>query len=95
MQLPLNILLLASLIRYLQVERSPMTCAVIWAIGSTVFAAMIGSVFAPSSGQVWYIILMAPVRFGLGLLYFKLLERFDETPWYWVVLILGLAIILF
>ncbi|MHB1000322.1 MAG: hypothetical protein ACYC27_13860 [Armatimonadota bacterium] len=86
----LNILLLVSLLKYLQTERSPMTCAVLWAIGSTLFMFF----FNLGSGSFWYILLMAPIRFGLSLLYFHLLEKFDESYLYWVILILGLAIIL-
>lgn len=89
MSLPLNILLLVSLLKYLQVERSPKTCAIIWAIGSTVFSAFLGF-----GGNMWIALALAPVRFGLGLFYFWLLEKYDESFWYWVILIAGLAIII-
>ncbi|MHB1455580.1 MAG: hypothetical protein ACYC0V_01560 [Armatimonadota bacterium] len=88
-KIPLNVFLLVMLMKYLLRERSPMKCAIFWAIGSTAFA-----VFLAFGGNTRFLLFLAPVRFGLALLYFWLLDRYEESFLYWVIFILGLPIVI-
>jgi len=80
-----KILLLVGLIRLLTATNKPMLCTGIYTCASVAFALM----FA----KPWlYIVIATPIAFGLAFLYFWLLDRFEETGWFYVVLIVGLAV---
>ena len=80
-----KILLLVGLIRLLIATNKPMLCTGIYTGAAVAFALMF-------ERPLLYILIATPISFGLAFLYFWLLDRYEETRWFYVVLIVGLVI---
>ncbi len=80
-----KILLLVGLIRLLVATNKPMLCTGIYTCAAVAFALMFGKPFL-------YILIATPIAFGFAFLYFWLLDRYEETGWFYVILTVGLAI---
>ena len=78
-------MMLVGLIRLLTATNRPLLCTVIYTVASVMFSLMFGRPFL-------YILIATPIAFGLAFLYFWLLDRFEGTGWFFVVLVVGLAI---
>ena len=81
-----TLLLLASVIRMLQVWGKALPCAAIFAGGHTLFSLARGGGDFP-----WWLIGGA-VEFGYVWLWFSLLARFDGTFAYWITLLVGIVL---
>ena len=81
----IKILVLVALIRLLIVMDKPIVCAGIYTGARLIFALLFGN-------PLLSVLIGSAIVFGLALLYFWLLSRFQDTGVFWVVLILGLVI---
>ena len=81
----IKILVLVGLIRLLIITDNPIVCAGIYTGVRLIFALLCGNPFVA-------VLIGSIIAFGLALLYFGLLSRFQDTGVFWLVLILGLAI---
>ena len=82
----IKIFMLVALIKLLMVMDKPMVCAGIYTGVRLLFALLFGNPFLP-------VLIGSVIVFGLSLLYFWLLSRFQDSGVFWIVLILGLAIV--
>ncbi len=85
----IKIIVLVALIRLLIATDKPLLCA-----GLYTFVGFALGLLAVIGGQapILALLIVTLIRFGLSSLYFWLLYRIGEGTWWWVVLILGLAI---
>jgi hypothetical protein len=80
-----KILILVGLVKLQLATRNPLLCAGIYAGVSFVLSLIFGHPFLA-------VLISSVIGFALALLYFALLNRFQDTGMFWVVLILGLVI---
>lgn len=81
----IQILMLVALVKLLLATQNPALCAGIYAVVGMLFALLFGHSFLP-------VIISGGIGFALAFIYFWLLNRFQDTGVFWVVLILGLLI---
>jgi len=83
----LRFFFIAALVKLLLVTDRPMLCAGLY----TTLVALLGLFgLTLGFGSILWFLLFIVVRFGLSLLYFSLLSRFEGTGLWWVILIMGL-----
>ncbi|MBN1815734.1 MAG: hypothetical protein JW828_00145 [Sedimentisphaerales bacterium] len=81
----IRIVILVALIRLLTATEQPFLCAGLYAGVRCLFAVAI-------NGPSWSILVFGAVAFLLASLYFWLLDRFDETFWWWIIMVVGFGI---
>ncbi|MDT8389321.1 MAG: hypothetical protein RRC34_02310 [Lentisphaeria bacterium] len=81
----LKIVFLASLIKLLIATNNPLLCAGIYVSLGFVFGLLLGN-------PLVYVLIATAISFGLAFLYFWLLDRFEDSAIFWVILIAGLLI---
>jgi hypothetical protein len=81
----LKVVVLAALVRVLIITNRPLLCAGIYVSISFVFSLLSGSSFV-------YLLIASAISFGLAFLYFWLLDRFEESVMFWVILVVGLLV---
>ena len=80
--------LIVVLIKLLLVTNKPVLCASIYATGH----AILGSAICLAvSAPLLPVLTMSSIAFVLALVYFWLLDRFEETMFFWLIMIGGLA----
>ncbi len=87
MEIVFAVPLLAGCIKMLHVRQKPLPSAVLYALGLLVIELMIQRSFIISMEY-------AVGRFAFTLGYFALLNYFEDTAYYWGILILGFSIVL-
>lgn len=81
----LKAVFLASLVKLLIATNKPLLCASIYVSLGFIFGLLLERPFA-------YVLLSTAISFVLALLYFWLLDRFEDSGMFWVILIVGLLI---
>ena len=81
----IKIILLAALVKLLIATDQPFLCSGLY----TVIKFLIALAFGAQLGSA---LLFAAIAFVLASIYFWLLDYFDETFWWWIILLGGLAI---
>jgi hypothetical protein len=77
----------ASLVKVLLKTNKPALCAAIYVAMGFVVGLMFGRSFIP-------LVIGSAIAFALAYLYFWLLNRFEESGVFWVILVLGFFIVL-
>ncbi len=80
-----NVLILAGLIKLLLITENPFLCAGVYSGLRFLIALIFGYPLLPT-------LIASAISFALALLYFWLLNRFQGSAIFWLVLILGLVI---
>ena len=88
MFLIVKMLVLVGLFRLLSATESPFLC-------SGIYGTMVLFMGLMNGANFFLTLLIAAIAFGLASLYYWLMTITDEGPFYWPVLIVGLAIIVF
>lgn len=81
----LKAIFLASLVKLLIATNRPVLCAGIYVSLGFVFGLLLGRPFA-------YVLIGSAISFALALAYFWLLDRFEDSGLFWVILVVGLLI---
>ena len=79
------ILILIALIKLLLITEKPLLCAVVFALIAAFFGLLLGAGLA-------VVAIVMVVNFGFAWLYFWLLDRFQATAIFWVVLFGGILL---
>lgn len=80
-----KIILLVGLLKLLDVSNNPFLCSGIYTSFIFVFGILSGNLFVP-------VLISSLIAFVLSSLYFLLLDRFQDSGLYWIILICGLGI---
>lgn len=83
--IPLKVFFVVLLVKLLLITDRPPLCAGIYTAGGFVLALAFG---VPPV----YALIRSAIAFGLAFVYFWLLDRFEESSLFWVILVLGLVI---
>lgn len=81
----INVLLLLALVRLLKSLHNPIIPALIYGIATFIYSFLAG-------GELAMVMVASLLAFGAALIYFWLLERFNDTLIWWFIFILGLVI---
>lgn len=81
----LKIIILASLIKLLIATNNPLLCTSVYVSFGFIFGLLLGNPFV-------YVLIAAAISFGLAFAYFWLLNRFEDSGMFWVILVVGLLI---
>jgi len=82
----LKIFIIAGLVKFLLATNKPGLCAALYTAFSFLLSLFLMHVGFP------ILLLRAVISFGFAYLYFRLLDRFEDSGWFWFILVLGLAI---
>lgn len=81
----LKALFIASLVRLLLKTNQPAWCAIVYVVLSTILGLMFGR-------TLLFALIAAPISFVLAFAYFWLLNKFEESGLFWIILVGGLLI---
>jgi len=73
---------LVAILRILAISGRPKTCAVLYMLPFIFYSFVTGAPFLA-------IAIGGAIMFGYIFIYFWLLDYFDESMWYWLILIIG------
>jgi len=81
----LKVIILAALVKLLIATNSPLLCAGIYTGIGFIFRLMMEQPFS-------YLAVASALSFVFAFIYFWLLDRFEESVLFWVIMVLGLVI---
>jgi len=83
----MKVILVVALVRLLIHTNKPAVCAGLYITLICILGLMLGWPFK-------FFILRVGISFGLAFLYFWLLDKFEESALFWLILLLGLPFVL-
>ena len=81
----MKLFLVVALVKLLLNTNRPAQCAGIYTAGSFLLSLIFGRPFL-------FAVIASAISFAFALLYFWLLDKFEESSLFWVILILGLLV---
>jgi len=81
----IKLFLVVALVKLLLNTNKPVQCAGIYTAGSFLIDLIFGRPFL-------FAVIASAISFAFALLYFWLLDKFEESSLFWVILILGLLV---